>query len=77
MLADYKSPYGKPYSIVQRNRDHWLIVDTGSGYRYFHATNWTHFEKDLATEITEDEYGVEVAKYKDRLNEILQKRNLQ
>ncbi|MNK75709.1 hypothetical protein D3C87_952540 [compost metagenome] len=58
MLKDYKSPYGIPKHILQRNTDHWLKVKVRrrKEYRYFYAKNWTYFEKDLATEITEEEF---------------------
>lgn len=70
MLKDYKSPYGKPYGIFSYNRDYLLMVDTGSGYRYFHSTNWTHFEKDLATELTEGDFCERLEKHNARVNEM-------
>lgn len=58
MLKHFKSPYGIPKHVMQINTDHWLKVKVRwrNEFRYFRATNWTHFEKDLATEITEEEF---------------------
>ncbi len=56
-LSDFKSPYGKPTHHLQKNTDNWLAVETPTGdHRYFKAPNWTYFEKDKATEITEEEF---------------------
>lgn len=56
-LSDYKSPHGKAKAMVSRDVETWLQVETPDGdYRYFYSKNWTYFQKDLALEITEDEY---------------------
>lgn len=58
MLEDFKSPHGIPKHYMQRNTEFWLKVQVGEReeFRFFHAKNWTYFEKDLATEITEEEF---------------------
>lgn len=56
-MEDYKSPYGKVVAMMARNTVTWIMVETPEGhYRYFTARNWTYFEKDMATEITEEDF---------------------
>lgn len=57
MLSEYKSPYGVADAILRIDDGHWLRVKSIAGFRYFKASNWTHFEKDMALEITEAEFN--------------------
>jgi len=74
-LSDFKSPYGTPRAYIQHDTDQWLAVETPDGsFRYFFAPNWTYFEKDLATEITEAEYEEKMAETRLRIQEEIERR---
>lgn len=57
-LKDFKSPHGIPKHFMSCNNDIFLKVKVRwrKEFRYFYADNWTHFEKDLAKEITAKEF---------------------
>jgi len=53
-----KSPYGTVEVVLQTNSDHYIaVMDSDGAMTYYFSPNWTRFETDRATQITEAEFN--------------------
>ena len=52
------SPHGEVIAVLQINTEFWIMTkaETDKQPRYFYACPWTNFEKDLAEEITYEQF---------------------